>query len=150
MPTVETRRHLPVATLWVLAGSCWTVQLFLPWTTRGAFSSSSMLDGVRLLRSGVVDSIVPPWAVYVLLTLPAIGLSVTGIAGLAGPAADLGRVVLGVGGAVVVVLAWDVLAGYAPSRIGPGGWVSTAGTLLAGAAVLAALRGRRTSKEPSS
>lgn len=154
MPTAESpaelRRHLPAALLWVLAGGCWTVQLFLPWTTRGAFSSSSMLDGVRLLRSGVVDAVVPPWAVYALLALPAIGLSVTGVAGLAGPVAEMVRFVLGLLGAAVVGAAGHVLVAYDITRIGPGGWVSLAGAVLAGAAVLAAVRGRRVPEESPS
>jgi len=150
MPTVETRRHATVSLLWVLAGGCWTVQLFLPWTTRGAFASSSMLDGVRLLRSGVIDAVVPAWALYALLALPAIGLSVTGLAGLTGPAAELGRVVLGVAGAILVAVAGQVLVSYEPSRTGPGGWLSLVGAVLVGAAVLASVRGRRTTEESES
>lgn len=148
--TAEPRHHVSAALLWVLVGGCWTVQLFLPWTTRGAFASSSMLDGVRLLRTGVVDAVVPSWGIYLLLALPAIGLSVTGLAGLTGPVADVGRIVLGLAGAVVVAVAWHLLAASQPSRVGPGGWVSAAGALLAGAAVLVAARGRRLLEEPSS
>ncbi len=150
MSPAELRRHVPAAVLWVLAGGCWTVQLFLPWTTRGAFSSSSMLDGVQLLRSGVVDAVVPPWATYALLALPAIGLSVTGVAGLAGPVAEMLRLALGLLGAAVVVAAGHVLVAYDITRIGPGGWVSLAGAVLAGAAVLAAVRGRRAPEESPS
>lgn len=150
MPIAETRQPLPVALLWLLAGGCWTVQLFLPWTTRGAFASSSMLDGVRLVRTGVVDAAVPAWAAYVLLALPAIGLSVTGLAGVSGPLAGAGRVVLAVLGAAVVALAWHVLAAFEPARVGPGGWVSAGGVLLAITAVAVALRGRRPREEPLS
>lgn len=149
VPTVESHRAASVAPLWVLAGACWTVQLFLPWTSRGAFSSSSMLDGVSLIRSGAVDAVVPGWAAYVLLALPAIGLAMTALAGLGGAAAGLGRVTLAVGGAAAVAAAGHLLVGYQPSRTGPGGWVSAAGALLAVAAVLTSVRGRRLEEHPS-
>lgn len=119
---------------WVLAGSCWTVQLLLSWTSTGLLSSSSQVDGFRVLRSGVVSSVVPGWAAYLLLVLPVVGIALVALAALAGRAA--GRMRLGLASLGVVMLASTLyaLVSFDPARLGPGGWTASAGAALAVAA----------------
>ncbi len=114
-----------------VAGACWLVALFLPWTSHGALSATSLLDAVELIRRGAVDAVVPS-GVAVLVLVPSIaGIVVIGVAGLAGrPMAVVRAGALAVGslGSIGLVLA---LSDADPAAAGPGAWVALVGVLFA-------------------
>lgn len=131
MTRPQFRDHIAASMSWVVAGLCWAAQLLLPWTTVGALSASSQVDGFQLVRSGSVSSVAPTWTAYTVLLLPVIGLAVVALSGVAGRrasaarlgAAGLGIVVVGV--AVHGLVEWDL------PRLGPGGWTAAVGGALA-------------------
>jgi hypothetical protein len=131
--------------LWCAAGACWVAQLFVPWTSRGTFSTSSMLDAVRLVRSGAIDAMVPAWVAFALLTVPAIGLVVGGSVGLTGAAAEGCRIALAVVASVLCALGFVELTGTDPQGLGAGGWLGLCGAGSALAAVVARQVGPTTS-----
>ena len=60
------------------AAACWVAQPFVPWSARGALSTTTPLEAAQLLRSGVITSLprslmlsvlVLPIAAVILLTL---------------------------------------------------------------------------------
>lgn len=114
-----------------VAGTCWLVALFLPWTTDGALSSASLIDVVELVRRGAIDAIVPAGSVVVLLVPAVAGILLIGVAGLAGRTVALvraGSLVVGV--LASVILGWRLTDADLASA-GPGAWVALAGVLLA-------------------
>jgi hypothetical protein len=118
----------------------WVAQASVPWTRRGAFSSSSMLDGARLLRSGLVADAAPRWTSLVLVVVPALGVLVGATAGLRGRAMWTTRLTTVVAVTVAFVLFVHNVAGADLSRLGPGGWLTSAG-IVSGALGLAWTRG---------
>ena len=126
--------------VWFLCGMLWVVQAAVPWTRRGVFSSSSMLDGARLVRSGTVGEVVPVWVAGVFLAVPAIGVLVAATAGLDGRAVRVSRFVALL---VVTVLFLGFVHNVAsadPGRLGPGAWLTVVGIVLGGTG-LASIRG---------
>jgi hypothetical protein len=121
--------------LWAGAGACWLVSLFLPWTSKGALSSATLVDAVRLIRRGSVDALVPPAAAAVLLVPALAGIVLIGLAGFAGRAVEIARVVAGAVGAVASLGLGLPLTGADPTAAGPGAWVALVGVV----AVVAAL-----------
>jgi len=115
----------------VVAGGCWLLALFLPWTTGGALSAASLLDAVELIRRGAVDAIMPS-EVAVLLLVPSVaGIVLIGAAGFAGRTATVLRV-----GALVVGLLGSLVLGWrlthaSLSAAGPGTWVALLGVAAA-------------------
>lgn len=107
------------------------------------FSTSSMLDAVRLIRSGTVDALVPSWAAPVLLAMPCAGLAVAGLAGFGGLLVDAVRVLLALTVAGLFALAFHFLAGADVFRLGYGGWIAALGISLAVVAVVTKQPGPR-------
>ncbi len=141
MTRLHFRDHVAASLSWIGAGLCWVTQLFVPWTSVGALSASSQLDGFRLVRRGAVDSVAPSWSAWLLLVLPAAGLVLVALAGLAGGGATVARLALAASGVVLLALALHGLVAWDLRRLGPGGWTSLAGCALAlGAALLERLR----------
>lgn len=120
------RRASAAAALWVAAGAGWVGSAFLPWTTRGALSSSTPLDAVRLIRTGMLDGAVPAGASAALLGLPAVGVGVMGLAGLGGRAAYAARVVLVSIALALLAGSLHVLAADRPGRLDGGAWTAVA------------------------
>jgi len=129
MTPTRVRNHLLAPLVWIVAGAFWLVQLFLPWTSSGTFSTSTMVDGIRLIRSGEVESVVPGWIAPVLLVLPAAGLGLIAVASLDGVVAALVRVALGAVCLILLGLSVHYLVDSDPGRLGPGGWTAGAGGL---------------------
>ncbi len=129
MTSQSTRRHLATI-LWFVSGMLWVVQAAVPWTRRGPFSSSSMLDGARLFETGVVDEVVPRWASFVLVVVPVLGVFVGATAALRGRALFTARLIcVGVVSALFVFFVHNV-AGADPTRLGPGAWLTGTGIVL--------------------
>lgn len=129
MTSRSARGH--VATLlWFAAGMLWVAQATVPWTRRGAFSSSSMLDGARLLRSGLVDAAAPRWAALLLVLVPTLGVLLGATAALRGTAVWVARMIC----VSVVTVAYTLfvhnVAGANLTKLGPGGWLTGAGILI--------------------
>lgn len=122
--------------MWFATGMLWVAQAAVPWSRRGAFSSSTMLDGARLLESGLVDAAVPRWAALVLLVVPVLGVLVGATAGLRGRVAWWARLSC----VVVVTFGFAIfmqnIAGADLSRLGPGGWLAGAGILIGAVGLL--------------
>jgi hypothetical protein len=116
--------------VWFVTGMLWVAQAAVPWSRRGAFSSSTMLDGARLLHSGLVDAAVPRWAALLLLVVPVVGVVVGATAALRGTPLWVGRLIC----VAVVTVAFAAfmhnVAGANLSRLGPGGWLAGAGIVL--------------------
>lgn len=124
---------------WLVTGCCWLVALFVPWTTRGLLSSASLIDAVRLIGRGVVASVVPPAAAWLLLvpTIAAIGL--LALSGFRGRWVLVGQVLLAVIGTVLSLgIGWRLTDGDI-GKAGPGLWLSLLGALFAVAAVVLAV-----------
>ena len=125
--------------LWVAVGTAWVVAWFVPWTSRGLLSTSSLQDGARLIRSGSVSALVPSWVAWLLLLGPVSGLVVLGSATRDGPAITAARCALLLAMAVAFVMSWYAVAELDVGRLGPGGWLTGTGVAL-GLAGLAAQR----------
>jgi hypothetical protein len=127
---------------WLLAGACWVASLFLPWASHGALSSASLIDAARLVRRGIVDSVVPePWSF--VLVLPALaGVALFGLAGFRGPVVAAGRFLLAAMATVLVLLLAHRITGGEPARIGAGGWLALVGVAAAAMAAVAVLAER--------
>lgn len=116
--------------MWFAVGMLWVAQAAVPWTRRGAFSSSTMLDGARLLQSGLVDVAVSRWAALLLLVVPFFGVLVGATPGLRGRIAWWARFSCVVVVTVALALFVQNVAGADLSRLGPGGWLAGTGILL--------------------
>jgi hypothetical protein len=117
-------RAVAAGTLWGLAGGGWVASAFLPWTTRGLLATSSPLDAVRLIRTGVIDGATPPGTSAALLTLPAVGVGLIGLAGFEGRVVRAIRVALLVLAAALLLGALQVLTGISPGRFDRGAWTA--------------------------
>ncbi len=129
-----TRRLLLAA-----AGAGWIGALFLPWTAHGMLSAATLLDAVRLVRRGAVDSVLPPAAAAGLL-LPALaGIALIGLAGFAGRGTTIARAAAATLGSLATLGLAVRLTDADPARVGPGAWLGLAGVVLALAAGLVAV-----------
>jgi hypothetical protein len=124
----------------------WVVQSAVPWTRRGVFSSSSMLDGARLVRSGAVGEVVPVWVAGIFLVVPAVGVLVAATAGLDGRAVRVSRFVALLVVAVLFLGFVHNVASADPGRLGPGGWLTVAGIVLGGIGLASIRRADRASR----
>lgn len=149
MTPLHFRDPGPAPLAWVAAGGAWCAQLVLPWTSSGTFSSSSLADGIRLIRNGTLSGIAPAWVAPVLLVLPAAGLTLVGLALVDGAVAVAARLLLALVGLALVVASVALLVSGEPSRLGPGGWTAVGGAGLAVAAVSLDLLGGRRARRPS-
>lgn len=132
---------------WLLAGGCWVASLFLPWASHGSLSSASLVDAARLVRRGIVDSVVPEAWSFVLVVPAAVGVGLLGLAGFRGPVAAAGRLLLAAAATVLVLLLAHRITGGEPARIGAGGWVALAGVVAAAVAAGAVLAQRFGSRD---
>ena len=133
--------HGPVHTvLWFACGMLWVVQATVPWTRRGAFSSSSMLDGVRLLRSGGVADSAPAGALLALVTVPVLGVLLAATAGARGRAVLAGRIVCVLIVVIFLVGFVQTVASADPERLGPGAWMTCVGVVVGVVGLASALR----------
>jgi hypothetical protein len=111
-------------------GATWVVAWFLPWTSRGLLSTSSLRDGAGLVRSGSVSALVPAWAAWTLLLAPACGLVLVGSATRHGGVAFAVRCVVLVVMSAVFAAGWYAVGELDVDRLGPGGWLTALGVLL--------------------
>jgi hypothetical protein len=111
---------------WALAGAGLVASAFLPWVSKGVLATSSPLDAVRLIRTGVLDAAVPAGAVVVLLSLPAVGIGLLGLSCFDGRALRIARAVLFVIGALLVGGWLSVLAGSGLTQLASGAWLAIA------------------------
>ena len=131
--------HIPTV-LWFVCGMLWVVQATVPWTRRGLFSSSTMLDGARLVRSGTVGEIVPVWVAGIFVAVPALGVLVAATAGLVGRVVGIVRLVSLLAVTLLFAGFMHNVASADPGRLGPGGWLTVAGIVLGGTG-LTSIRG---------
>ena len=123
-----------------LAGGCWLLSLLLPWTSKGALSSASLLDAVELIRRGAVDAIVPSSVAVVLLVPALAGIVVIGVVGFAGRTAAVARgAALVLGSVASLGIGWR-LTGVDVGAAGPGAWVALVGVVAALAAAVPAVK----------
>lgn len=123
-------RRAATAALWLAVGAAWVVAWFLPWTSRGLLSTSSLRDGAGLVRSGSVSALVPAWAAWTLLLAPACGLVLVGSATRHGGVAFALRCVVLVVMSAVFATGWYAVGELDVDRLGPGGWLTALGVLL--------------------
>ena len=116
-----------VTILWFVSGMFWVAEAAVPWTRRGMFSSSSMLDGASLSRAASSTRWFPPGP-RALLLRPILGV-VVGATAVLRAAPWVVRLIC-----VVVV---SVRSGFMhnvasadPARLGTGAWLTVAGIVL--------------------
>lgn len=129
-----TRRLLLAA-----AGAIWIGALFLPWTARGMLSAATLLDAVRLVRRGAVDSVLPPAAATGLLVPALAGIALIALAGFAGRGTTIARAAAATIGSLVTLGLALRLTDADPARVGPGAWLGLTGVVLALAVGLVAV-----------
>ena len=95
------------------------------------------MDAVHLIRTGLVESLVPGWAALVLLILPMNGVLVMALAGLSSAWARPSRLLLTAASAAMFVVSFIVLLDGSPGRLGPGGWLTLGSIQLAVATIAA-------------
>jgi hypothetical protein len=134
-PRVRTRR-VASALLWLAVAGQWLLAWFVPWTSRGLLSTSSLADGARLIRGGSVSALVPSWAAWVLLVAPACALAVLGSATREGSVVVAIRCVTVLVMAAVFAVAFQAFARLDLTRLGPGGWLTLSGLALGLAGIL--------------
>lgn len=127
----------------VVAALLWFVQGFVPMVGRGAFSSSTTLDLVRLERAGRLGELLPAGVSVLLLLTPAAALVLLALAPWNGRAAAWGRAVTVLVGSVVALAQVFVVTGGDLGRCGPGAWCALAGAVVAWIAVAGCAHERR-------
>lgn len=123
-------RRAATTLLWVGVGTAWVVAWFVPWTSRGVLSTSSLEDGARLVRSGSVSGLVPSWVAWALLLGPVSGLVLVASATRDGRIVAAVRYTLVAAMSVAFALSWHAVAQLDVDRLGPGGWLTGTGVLL--------------------
>ena len=129
--------------IWLVVGASWVAQSFLPWAASGALAASSSMDAVHLIRTGLVEPLLPGWAALVLLILPMSGVLVMALAGLSSPWTRPSRLLLTAASTAMFVVLFLVLLDGSPGRLGPGGWLTLGSIQLALAALAADAWGSR-------
>ena len=140
-------RHWCVSLLWMTTGLAWFLASFLPWTSRGLMSTSSLQDGSRLIRTGALSSIAPGWLAWLLLGVPLGGLVVFATATRDGGAVTAIRVALLLAVAAVFVALGYALAEVDVTRLGPGAWLTGGGVVLGGLGLAERWRHRLSTRE---
>ena len=128
--------RVALGVLWLLVSTAWLVAWFVPWTSRGLLSTSSLADGARLIRDGSVSALIPSWVGWLLLIGPACGLLVLATFPRVGPVAVSARTLSVASMVAVFVACFHSVAQFDPARLGPGGWL-TVGAVVLGLAGLA-------------
>lgn len=124
---------------WLVAGVCWLAALFLPWASSGSLSSASLVDAARLVRRGLVDSLVPEALSFVLLVPAGAAVGLLALAGARGRVAVVVRVLLAALASALVLLITHRIAGGDVARVGAGAWTALAGVLAAAVTAVAVL-----------
>ncbi len=125
-----TTRRAATVLLWAAVGTAWLVAWFVPWTSRGLLSTSSLEDVARLVRSGSVSALVPGWAAWLLLLGPVSGLVLVATAVHDGQRITAVRCAVLVAMSVAFVASWYAVAQLDVDRLGPGGWLTGAGVAI--------------------
>jgi hypothetical protein len=125
-----TVRRAATVALWVAVGAAWLVAWFVPWTSRGLLSTSSLEDVARLVRSGSVAALVPSWAAWLLLLGPVSGLVLFATAVQDGQMITAVRCAVLVAMSVAFVASWYAVAQLDVGRLGPGGWLTGTGVAM--------------------
>lgn len=140
-------RHWRSSVLWVTTGLSWVIASFVPWTSRGLLSTSSLQDGSRLIRNGALSAVAPGWLAWVLLGLPLGGLVLLASATRDGGMVTAVRVALVLAVAAAFVALWSVIAEMDITRLGPGAWLTAGGVTLGLLGLGAQWRHRRSTPE---
>lgn len=136
LAAAEEQSLTPVV-LWAGTGACWAGQAFLPWTAHGALSNSSSIEAVELIRTGSVSGLVPAAALPLLLLLPSCGLLLAGLCGAAGRVPRILRALVAALGTLLSAALLLSLGGGGIPVLGPGGWLTMLGVVLAALSLLA-------------
>jgi hypothetical protein len=123
-------RRAATTLLWLAVGTAWVVAWFVPWTSRGVLSTSSLEDGARLVRSGSMSALVPTWVAWALLLSPVSGLVLVASSTRDGSTVTAVRYTLVAAMFAAFVLSWYAVAELDVDRLGPGGWLTLTGIVL--------------------
>ena len=104
--------------LWVGVGTAWLLAWFVPWTSRGVLSTSSLEDGARLVRSGSLSGLVPTWVAWALLLGPVAGLVLVASSTRDGRTVAAVRYTLVAAMSVAFVLSWNAVASWTSTGSG--------------------------------
>ena len=131
MGTVGPSTAAVAPAVWLVVAATWVAELFVPFATRGALSTTSPLDAVALQRSGALDGMVGTGAVLGLLALPLAGLVIACLVPARGRAAALARGSVALAGLLAGLVLLHALTDLDTRRMGTGGWLTALGCLAA-------------------